>query len=153
MATTPEEFIGKEPSLLDLFKLLHKLKISTNTPIEVEPAEISLLDKYVLRVKDGKYYLGGQLQLSINCPITSKKIDDVKKENIKRDYEYGDPCNDLETKSIAEAKLDLEVMQRILEKYYEHQLHELYRPPNKAIRGDKGGEFYQKLAAMPKIGK
>lgn len=153
MATTPEEFIGKEPSLLSLFNLLNGLKTSNNTPIVVEPAELGVLDKYMLRIKHGNYYLGGQVQVSINCPITSKLINDVKKENIKRNYEYGDPCNDAETKSIAEAKLDLDLMQKIVAKYYEHQLHELYKPPNKAIRGDKGGELYQKLAAMSKIGK
>uniref|UniRef100_A0A6C0JIB1 Uncharacterized protein n=1 Tax=viral metagenome TaxID=1070528 RepID=A0A6C0JIB1_9ZZZZ len=151
---TPEEFIGKEPTLTEVSICFHTLKNSENTPIEIESNELALLDKYMKTVnKHGKYYLGGQIEMSPDWPITSKRIDQVKKENIRRSYEYGEPCNTLEIKSIAEKKKDLEIIEKILEKYYENELHESYRPANPLIKGDKGGELYQRLVEMTKIGR
>jgi hypothetical protein len=151
---TPEEFIGKEPTLTEVSICFHKLQKSENTPIEIESNELALLNKYMKTViKYGKYYLGGQIEMSPDWPITSKRIDQVKKENSRRSYEYGEPYNTLEAKSIAEKKKDLEIIEKILEKYYENELHESYRPPNPLIKGDEGGELYQRLVEMTKIGR
>jgi hypothetical protein len=147
---TPEELIGKEPSLLELIDYINNYKeFFEYLSLDIVSEYYIASQKDIGSMKD-KYFLGGQLVVSINEPITSKIIDWVKNENIKRQLEYGEPYNSFELASIARAKHMFETLQEIIARYYQIQIHELYRPPE---NGDNGGEIYQKIFERTLIGK
>jgi hypothetical protein len=65
----------------------------------------------------GKYYLGGQIRMDPNDPITPELLNDVKKQfDVSGDY-----CNSFEYGSILRAKSGLQNIETIVNKYNEIQ--------------------------------
>lgn len=148
----PEEFIDKEPSLNDLKNIIEK------HPIMFTDIDTSVIYWYhnTSRTDNGTdfyYYLGGHILINSNKPITASLIKSVNKINSKILHEYGVPTNNIEQINTEICENYFSNLQKIIEKYYEFMLHELYRPPDLNIKGDKGGELYQKLEEMTVFGK
>lgn len=146
--TTPHEFINKEPSILKLQS--HK----EQNIFDYEDIDTKVLTNYLSIYRENYvgFYLGGQLMLSIDEGITTEKMNQAKELIKKRQEEYGDPCNMAEAQSIIRSKRDFENIQKIIKRYYEIQIHELYRPPFPDIPGDNGGVEYKNLEKTSKIG-
>jgi hypothetical protein len=145
---TPKELIGKEPSIIDLQNL-----IKTNENIFTN-LDISAIEFYSNYNKESKtYYLAGQLLIKKEHPITEELINKAKELDKKRKEEYDGPCNFLEAQSIYRQDIMFGSLQKIIERYYEFMIHELYRPPDYSIIGDKGGEIYQYIEKTTMIGK
>lgn len=146
---TPEELIGKEPSLIELMDYVK------NNNECFEDLSIDVLYRYSKNktgnMKD-KYYLGGQIIVSITDRITAELIESVKDADKKRIEEYGVPDIPFEISSVAYANKLFKDIQEIIARYYKVRIHELYRPPN-GEPGDAGGEMYQQLASKTNIGK
>lgn len=145
----PEELFGQEPSLVQLMEYVN------NNNEYFEDLTMDVLDDYYNAANKAgnlknKYYMGGQIAVSITDPITAKLIESVNAANKKRQQEYGEPCNSFEIASIANSNRLFENIQEIIARYYEVKIHELYRPPQ---NGDNGGEMYQKIAERTLIGK
>jgi hypothetical protein len=73
--------------------------------------------------------------------------------DLLKQKEYGGPTNSFELASITTENLHFENLLKIIHRYYEHELHELYRPPDSNIEGDKGGIKYQEVEKTTNIGK
>jgi hypothetical protein len=149
---TPDEFIGKEPSLIQLKQTILLY------PTEFIDLDTKVIDIYykaskVKGLSEYKYYLGGQITIGIEERITEKVMKEVVEANKKRCFDYGDPVNYLEKMSLQMHNQYFENVQKIIDRYYEISLIELYRPPDKNNKKDKGGEFYQLLSSMTSIGK
>jgi hypothetical protein len=145
----PEELFGQEPSLVQLIDFVKYNNEHFND------LSLDVLDYYYNAANDignvkNKYYLGGQIAVSITDPITEKLIEKVRIADKKSQQEYGEPCNSFELASIANANRLFENIQDIITRYYEIKIHELYRPPQ---NGDNGGKMYQKIAEQTLIGK
>jgi len=149
---TPEECIGKEPTILDLQNIvnLHKKLF--------EDIDTSVLTFYINNYTSDSprtdYYLGGHLLTSLYAPITDSLLNKVKDMDRKRKIEYGEPCNSLEKNSVMLHNKLFGNLQSIIHMYYSYKMHSVYRPPYSSnIEGDKGGEIYQQIEKTTKIGK
>jgi hypothetical protein len=83
--------------------------------------EIYIIQQYLDDSKSswakGKYYLGGQIRMNPNDPITPELLNDVKKLfDVSGDY-----CNSFEYGSILRAKSGLQNIETIVNKYNEIQ--------------------------------
>lgn len=148
---TPEEFLGKEPCVLELIE-------QTNYNKEIyEDINTDCLKKlhtnWGYRFQTYSFYLGGQLNMNPIDRITESNINKAKELIEKKNKEYGEPANSYEAASIKQAAEDFENIQKIIERYYEIQMHDLYRPANPEIPNDLGGAEYQKIAKSTGIGK
>jgi hypothetical protein len=101
----------------------------------------------------GNYWLKGQLPMTPGDKITQSKLLEAEEIDKRRFAEYGGPCNGLEAASIREHTYKFENLQKVLAKYYDILSEEYLRPPEPTDPTDKGGLFYQKLAANTLIGK
>lgn len=146
---TPEEFLGQEPSLVDLI-YHHRENITC-----YEDIDTSMLKNYLSIYNHNQvgFYLGGQLKIELTEEIKKSNIDKAKELIEKKNKEYGEPTNAYEAASIKKAAEDFENIQKIIERYYKIQMHELYRPPNPDISNDLGGLGYQKIEKATRIGK
>jgi hypothetical protein len=97
--------------------------------------------------------LFGQLPIRAYNPISENDIAAAIELNKKKQLEYGEPANSLEIASINAGKRNFENLLKIIQRYYEHELHELYRPPDYTIEGDNGGMKYQEIEKTTNIGK
>lgn len=133
-----QEFINSNPSYFN-----EDEKISINLYLQ------TTTEKYA----DGKYWLKGQLQISLNDEITNEKMREAEDIDKRRQIEYGGPCNGLEAASIRQHTYTFENLKKVLIKYYHLLEQEYLRPPEANEPGDKGGLFYQKLSEETLIGK
>jgi hypothetical protein len=65
---------------------------------------------------DGKYYLGGQLRLSVKDKITEEHIAAVKNINEEKKKNYGGPVNSQEAASMARANRELQIIEDLITK-------------------------------------
>jgi hypothetical protein len=149
--TTPEELIGQEPCFDGL------IEDTNNNSHMYEDINTDCLKKkhinWSYKNPTYSFYLGGQLSMNTIDRITESSINKAKELIDKKNKEYGEPANSYEAASIKKAAEDFENIQRIIERYYEIQMHELYRPLNPDIADDLGGKEYQKIANSTRIGK
>jgi hypothetical protein len=68
---------------------------------------------------NGKFYLGGFIQMTPYEEITLQKIEEVKTMREKRYIEYGGPCNGAEAASICNSERQLDEIESIVKKYIE----------------------------------
>ena len=145
---TPEEFLNREPTL---FTLHAHTKIH---PHIYEDIDLKSLDIYLSkRNEHDMYYLFGQLPLRAYNPISENDITRAIELDKKKQIEYGGPANGLELASINSEKRHFENILKIIHRYYEFEIHELYRPPDISIEGDRGGIKYQEVEKTTNIGK
>ena len=155
MSTQYEEFIGKEPSLIDLEKFI---KINKETFDEFnneciknnrkeEQIDYSVLFEYIEFSKKygGHYYIGGNIKTNPNDPIKQEYISKARKLNIENE-----PQHMMEVYSQIRCTKQLINLEKILETYYEKCLDEYYAPPG---INSNGGEGYIKVANETTIGK
>lgn len=148
---TPEECIGKEPSIIDLQKIveLHKEDF-----LDLDKSFIEFYLKLGISSKImPTYYLAGQLLTLKDEPITQQLLNKAKEIDKKRKEEYGGHCNSMEASSIHTQDRMFENLQKLLNRYYKLMIHNLYRPPDESVTGDKGGNIYQKIEEKTMIGK
>lgn len=148
---TPKEFIGQEPCLDGL------IEDTNNNSQLYEDINTDCLKRihtsWGYTFPSYSFYLGGQLNMNTLDRITESNINKAKELIKKKNKEYGESANSYEAASIKNAEEDFENIQKIIKRYYEIQLHELYRPPNPDIPNDLGGKEYQKIANSTRIGK
>ena len=148
---TPKEFIGQEPCLDGLIE-----DTNNNSHLYEDINKDCLKKKHInwsYKNPTHSFYLGGQLSMNTIDRITESNINKAKELIKKKNKEYGEPANSYEAASIKNAAEDFENIQKIIKRYYEIQLHELYRPPNPDITNDLGGKEYQKIEKTTRIGK
>jgi hypothetical protein len=68
---------------------------------------------------NGKFYLGGFIQMTPYEEITLQKIEEVKTMREKKYIEYGGPCNTAEAASIWNSERQLDEIETIVKKYME----------------------------------
>lgn len=145
---TPEEFLNREPTLFTLHEHMKR------HPHIYEDIDMKSLDIYLSkRNEHDKYYLFGQLPIRAYNPISENDITRAIELDKKKQIEYGEPANGLELASINSEKRHFENLLKTIHRYYEFEIHELYRPPDISIEGDRGGIKYQEVEKTTKIGK
>ena len=112
---------------------LNELIAFVNTNVDYfDDLELTVLQVYYSNTTDkwsnGKYYLHGQLPLLPDTPITNQIIDDAKNIHIQRGIEYGNPCNSLESASIACSINHYKQLIQIIDRYQTVSVHLLYAP-------------------------
>lgn len=155
MTTQYEEFIGKEPSLIELESFI---KINKETIDEYndeciknnrkeEHIDYSVIFEYVKFAKDyyGYYYIGGNIKKNPNDPIKQENILKARKLNIE-----AEPQHMMEVCSQIRCAKQLSNLEKIIEIYYDKCLQEYYSPPD--INGI-AGEGFLKIAKETIIGK
>jgi hypothetical protein len=100
------------------------LNLLTFTPVNEEEKKLFNFDKlyinkFIKRLDEGRFYLGGQLKMKPNDVINLDSIEQVREICRKRFIEYGGPCNSLEAASIYESDRDLEFIENMIKKYNE----------------------------------
>jgi hypothetical protein len=157
MSSKYEEFIGKEPSLIELEHLIkinkegieyyNKECIKNNRKEDI--IDYSVIYSYLKFAEQygGHYYIGGHIKKYPNEPITNESI----KKAIKQNRE-SQPMHMMEVASQIRSSKELHNLEKILEIYYEKCLEEYYAPPcqNSEL---PGGEGYEKIAKQTFIGK
>ena len=145
---TPEEFLTGEPTL---FTLHEHTKTHPNV---YEDIDVTSLDIYLSkRNEHDRYYLFGQLPMRAYDPISENNISRAIEIDKKKQIEYGGPANSLELASMNSEKRHFENLLKMIHRYYEYEINELYRPPDSNIEGDKGGMKYQEVEKTTNIGK
>jgi hypothetical protein len=155
MTTQYEEFIGKEPSLIDLERFI---KINKETFDEYndecikdnrkeEQIDYSVIFEYIDFTKKygGHYYIGGNIKKYPNDPIKQEYILKARKLNIEEQ-----PQHMMEVYSQIRCTKQLLNLEKIIEIYYEKCLEDYYAPPDTNSFGCEG---YIKVAIETLIGK
>lgn len=78
-----------------------------------------ILDDMNFKLKQGFYYLGGQIKMSYDDEINLESFDKVREIYRKKEAEYGGPCNSWEAMSINNHRNTLEETEKIVKKYFE----------------------------------
>ena len=108
------------PSLLQLSKFI-PINDAERTIYNIE-SEKYIIEQYLDNTNSswakGKYYLGGQLQLKLNDPITTEIIKKAWKATLDAGDYY---CNSAEKASMLTAKDGLINIEKIIKKYIEVQ--------------------------------
>jgi hypothetical protein len=117
---------GKETNnvtvtLTELINFTHNLNPRYKEEREFHNLDKSVLFDYLKQSKEswanGKYYLGGQIQMGLDEPITLDKIREVRMIRIQRDRDYGEPVNSAEAGSIYRSEIQLNQIETIIKKY------------------------------------
>jgi len=157
MTTKYEEFIGKEPSLIELenfikinkksFDEFNEECIKENSKEDV--IDYSVINTYLKFAKEygGHYYVGGHIKKYPNDPITDESIKKAIIKNIE-----SQPMHMAEVASQFRSSKELKNLEKILEVYYDKCIDEYYAPPSNNSK-ILGGEGYEKLAKETIIGK
>ena len=155
MSIQYEEFIGKEPSLIDLerFITINKKTIDEyndkciKNNVKEEQIDFSVIFEYIEFSKKygGHYYIGGNIKKNPNDPIKQKYILKARKLNIE-----AQPQHMMEVCSQIRCTKQLLNLEKIIDIYYEKYLEEYYAPPS---INNNGGEGYKKIANETLIGK
>jgi len=159
MTSKYEEFIGKEPSLIELEKFVNINKQAFEEFNEECVKEnykegsinVSVIYTYLKFAQDygGHYYVGGYIKTYPNDPIRDDYIKKARKQNTE-----SQPMHMAEVASKARSFNELNNLEKILDVYYEKCLEEYYAPPSKNLLFQGvGGEGYQKVAKETLIGK
>lgn len=125
----------KSPTLLDLVDFMEKYKnkIEVKNILKILIKDFEELDfeivkeHYMFYKKSGKYYIHGQLKMSINELLTEKMMIKAKQEFYKRRCMY-QPCNSNEAQSIQKCIINFNEFNRIIEAYFVLQNHVMYKP-------------------------
>ena len=125
------------PNLIELQQFIQMLKTSEDEILKKMYDDMSsecsedpekVIIKYLADSKksyyNGKYYLGGQIQLSPEDIITPEKIQEVKDIRLTR----GGPCNTAEAASIYRSERELETMETLINHYILIKTHIIFSP-------------------------
>ena len=155
MTTQYEEFIGKEPSLNQLYDFITSNKKEFDEyndecikeDRKCEQVDYSVIFEYIKFAKEygGHYYIGGNIKKYPNDPIKQEYILKATKLNNE-----AQPQHMMEVSSQIRCTKQLMDLEKILEIYYEKLLEEYYAPPD---INSEGGEGYKKVADETMIGK
>jgi hypothetical protein len=108
-------------TLSELINFTHNLNPTCKEEKEFHNLDKSVLFDYLKQSKEswahGKYYLGGQIQMDLDEPITLDKIREVRIIRIQRDKDYGEPANPAEAGSIYMSEKQLNQIETIIKKY------------------------------------
>ena len=106
---------ASSPSLIQL------IEYTDSNPEKFSHIDTSVLKEYMenstKKYYDGKYFLGGQLQLLPSDPITMDRINEVNQINLEKEKTYGGPCNMWEYASIIHHNQLFECIQKIIALY------------------------------------
>lgn len=105
------------------------------------------------KYSSGKYWLKGQLEMTLYEKITNEKINKAIEIDNQNKIKFGGPCNSFELASINQSNSKFEHLQKVLQKYYDILQEEYFRPPNLQRPNDNGGIFYQEIAKNTLVGK
>jgi hypothetical protein len=139
------EYIGKEPSLNELYQFiqLHK-ELYENINIGVIMNYLDFAKHY-----GGHYYIGGHIKVFPHDKITTENIN--KASEINKNAEI---THQMEIYSKLRSIKELADLEKILDIYYEYKItEEYYAPPCPMNMELYGGEGYRKLAAETTVGK
>jgi hypothetical protein len=155
VTTQYEEFIGKEPSLNQLYDFITSNKKEFDEyndecikeDRKCEQVDYSVIFEYIKFAKEygGHYYIGGNIKKYPNDPIKQEYILKATKLNNE-----AQPQHMMEVSSQIRCTKQLMDLEKILEIYYEKLLEEYYAPPD---INSEGGEGYKKVADETMIGK
>lgn len=125
------------PNLIELQQFIQMLKTSEDEVLKKMYDDMSsecsedpekVIIKYIADSKksyyNGKYYLGGQIQLSPDDLITPEKIQEVKDIRLTR----GGPTNSAEAASMYRSERELETMEIIINHYIIIKTHIMFSP-------------------------
>jgi hypothetical protein len=96
------------------------------TPVSKEEVAFYNVDKSVLTTylnntktvwSDGKYYLGGQIKMGLDDPITLDKIREARQIGVHWYETLGGPCNSAEAASIYRSENQLNQLEMIVNAY------------------------------------
>lgn len=118
--STPEDFIGKEPTLEELKNYVFE-KITLFAHINTDIFESNL---------NGNYYYLNNTNIHKDTMLTYSYLKNIYITNVKKNTE--------EFKKLFE----------ILKLYYDYKIIELYRHPDKRKKNDRGGEMYGILKSI-----
>jgi len=130
--TTPNEYesatINELKTFLDnldltdqYIKELHQTFIDTYS--DPNPTIENIIRQTLESWTGGKYYLGGQLQLSLEDKISAETIQTVKDIRMEKCRTYGGPCNSSEDASIQRSKNQLKIIENLLVLYKNVSIH------------------------------
>ena len=131
-ATTPNEY--ESATINELKTFLDNLDLTDQYIKELYQTFIDTYGnpnptiKYIIRQtleswSGGKYYLGGQLQLSLKDKISAETIQTVKDISMERCRKYGGPCNSSEDASMRRSENQLKIIENLLVLYKRISIH------------------------------
>jgi len=98
------------------------------------------LTKYMTDISQswskGKYYLYGQLPISVDTPLTNELLQQSINLNKQRSIDYGVPYNNFEAESIRQSEYVFQNLLELLRRYYQHpyDIMEMYRPDGEFMK-------------------
>lgn len=98
------------------------------------------LTKYMTDISQswskGKYYLYGQLPISVDTPLTNELLQQSINLNKQRSIDYGIPYNNFEAESIRQSEYVFQNLLELLRRYYQHpyDIMEMYRPDGEFMK-------------------
>lgn len=158
MSSKYEEFIGKEPSLIELEQFIkinkeviedYNKECKECKECKEDVIDYSVIYTYLKFAKEygGHYYVGGHIKKYPRDPITDESIQKAIKQNRE-----SQPMHMAEVASQIRSSKELNNLEKILEVYYEKCLEEYYAPPCQNSELPEG-EGYEKIAKETSIGK
>jgi len=107
-----------EVSLLELLKFNAKNDTETNIMTNVEWNIVrDIFDKTNTKWAKGHYWLGGQIKMNVNDPISLEKTQQAKIIGDKRFIELGGPANSFEMASINTSRRELHLLEQVIDNY------------------------------------
>lgn len=98
------------------------------------------LTKYMTDISQswskGKYYLYGQLPISVDTPLTNELLQQSINLTKQRSIDYGVPYNNFEAESIRQSEYVFQNLLELLRRYYQHpyDIMEMYRPDGEFMK-------------------
>jgi hypothetical protein len=99
--------------------LIHLLTFRPLNDIEKELFNFDkkIIDEFLNDLKQNRFYLGGQLKMKADDFINVESIQQVREINLKRNIDYGGPCNFMELQSMRSHLNKLEFVENMIIKY------------------------------------
>ena len=91
----------------------------TNREKEMFNISRNILEIMNVELKQGVYYLGGQIKMSYDDEINVGIFETVRAINKRRDDDYGEPCNSWESMSVCNHKHLLNETEKLVKTYFE----------------------------------
>ena len=90
---------------------------SNDTEKELFNFDDKIIAEFIAELNKNIFYLGGQLKMKADDIINADSIQQVREINLKRDIDYGGPCNCWELCSMRNSLAQLEFIENMILKY------------------------------------
>jgi hypothetical protein len=104
---------------MDSLTLIKLLTFIPSNDIETELFNFDkkIIAEFITELDKNIFYLGGQLKMKATDIINTDSIQQVREINLKRNIDYGGPCNYMELCSMRNSLIQLEFIENMILKY------------------------------------